>query len=78
MTSSVARATGYSEMTDHRVLSAGRKVQASRFSDGTVVVVNFGDAPFVLLDGETLPARSHRVRLGRHSKDIKEETCQVK
>ena len=65
MTSSVARATGYSEMTDHRALSADRKVQASRFSDGTVVVVNFGDEPFVLPDGETLPAHGHRVRLGR-------------
>ena len=77
MTSPVARATGYSEMTDHRVLSADRKVQASRFSDGTVVVVNFGDEPFALPNGETLPARGHRVRLGRHPKDIKEETCQV-
>ena len=65
MTSPVARATGYSEMTGHRVLSADRKVQESRFSDGTVVTVNFGDEPFVLPDGETLPARGHRVRLGR-------------
>ena len=65
MTSPVARATGYSEMTGHRVLSADRKVQESRFSDGTVVTVNFGDEPFELPDGETLPARGHRVRLGR-------------
>jgi hypothetical protein len=52
-------------MTGHRVLSADRKVQESRFSDGTVVTVNFGDEPFELPDGETLPARGHRVRLGR-------------
>ena len=65
MTSPVARATGYSEMTGHRVLSADRKVQEGRFSDGTVVTVNFGDEPFELPDGETLPARGHRVRLGR-------------
>ena len=71
MTSPVARATGYSEMTDHRVLSADRKVQASRFSDGTVVIGHFGDEPFGLPGGETLPARSHRVRLGRHAKDIR-------
>ena len=73
ITSPVARATGYSEMTDHRVLSSDRKVQASRFSDGTVVVVNFGDEPFCLPGGETLPARGHCVRLGRHSKDIEDE-----
>ena len=64
VTSPVARATGYSEMTDHRVLSADRTVQESRFADGTVVTVNFGDAPFALHDGTSLPARSHRVRLG--------------
>ena len=61
MTSPVARATGYSEMTDHRVLSADRTVQESRFSNGTVVTVNFGDAPFVLSDGTSLPARAYRV-----------------
>ena len=62
LTSPVARATGYSEMTDHRILSADRTVQESRFADGTVVSVNFGDAPFALPGGETLPARTPRVR----------------
>lgn len=61
MTSPVARATGYSEMTDHRVLSADRTVQESRFANGTVVTVNFGDVPFVLSDGSSLPARAYRV-----------------
>lgn len=64
ITSPVARATGYSEMTDHRILSSDRTVQESRFADGTVVTVNFGDAPFALPDGYRLPARSHHVRLG--------------
>ena len=64
ITSPVARATGYSEMTDHRILSSDRTVQESRFADGTVVTVNFGDAPFALPDGSQLPARSHHVRLG--------------
>ena len=72
MTMPVARATGYSEMTDHRVLSSDRKVQASRFSDGTVVIVNFGDESFGLPGGETLPARGYRVRLGRHPNDIED------
>ena len=61
MTSPVARATGYSEMTDHRVLSADRTVQESRFANGTVVTVNFGDVPFTLPGGDILPARGYRV-----------------
>lgn len=61
ITSPVARATGYSEMLDHQVLSPDRAVQRTRFADGTVVTVNFGDAPFKLPDGSALPARSHRV-----------------
>jgi len=61
ITSPVARATGYSEMTDHRILSADRTVQQSRFANGTVVTVNFGDAPFALPDGTSLPARAYRV-----------------
>ena len=61
ITSPVARATGYSEMLDHRILSPDRTVQQSRFADGTVVTVNFGDAPYSLPDGTTLAARSHRV-----------------
>jgi len=40
---SIARATGYAEMTDHRFLTSDRSVQQTRFADGTVVTVNFGD-----------------------------------
>jgi hypothetical protein len=61
MTSPVARATGYSEMVDHRILSANRTVQQSSFANGTVVTVNFGDAPFELSDGTLLPARAYHV-----------------
>jgi hypothetical protein len=49
-------------MVDHRILSPDRTVQESRFADGTVVTVNFGDAPFTLPDGTTLAARSHHVK----------------
>ena len=69
MTLPVARATGYSEMTDHRILSSDRTVQESVFADGTVVTVNFGDAPFVLPDGTLLSARGHRVRMGRATEE---------
>jgi hypothetical protein len=50
-TSPVARATGMSEMLSHRVLSEDRLVQATRFADGTIVVVNFGSEPYRLPDG---------------------------
>ncbi len=62
LTSPIARATGYSEMVDHRILSPDRSVQESRFADGTTVSVNFGDSPFTLPDGTTLAPRGHHVR----------------
>ena len=62
VTSPVARKTGYSEMLDHRILSADRLVQRTTFADGTVVTVNFGDTPFALPEGGTLAAGGHLVR----------------
>ena len=50
-TSPIARATGYSEMLDHRMLSSDRAVQQTVFADGTEVTVNFGEKPFELKDG---------------------------
>jgi len=47
----VARATFYSEMTDHRFLSADRMVQQTRFANGTIITVNFSEQPFKLSDG---------------------------
>ena len=61
VTSPVARATGYSEMLDHEVLSKDRTVQRTRFSDGTQVTVNFGSSTFTLPDGRSIPAMSHLV-----------------
>lgn len=52
----VARATAYSEMTDHRFLAADRSVQQTRFANGVTVTVNFGESPFTLPTGETLPS----------------------
>ena len=48
-------------MTDHRILSPDRMVQQTVFADGTVVTVNFGEKPFDLPDGASLPPMSHRV-----------------
>ena len=54
----VAHATFYSEMTDHRFLSADRLVQQTHFANGTTVTVNFGDQPCTLDDGRQLAARA--------------------
>jgi hypothetical protein len=41
----IHEAVGYESMTDFGALDADRSVQRSRFSDGTVVTVNFGPEP---------------------------------
>ncbi|MDO5581681.1 MAG: glycoside hydrolase [Planctomycetia bacterium] len=52
----VSRLTGYSEMTDHRILSKDRTVQQTEFANGCRVIVNFGSNPFTLPDGSTINA----------------------
>jgi len=64
LTSPIARATGYSEMIDHRMLSPDRTVQESRFADGTVVTVNFGKSPCLLPDGRRIEGGGHYVKIG--------------
>jgi hypothetical protein len=51
----VSRATGYSEMTDHRILTPDRHVQQSVFANGVTVTVNFGDVPYTSADGTSIP-----------------------
>jgi len=53
----VARATGYSEMTDHRFLTPERSVQQTTFANGVTVTANFGDTPYRLPDGTELAAK---------------------
>ena len=62
VTSPIARATGYSEMLDHWILTPTREVQQSVFANGTVVTVNFGENPYTLPDGGVVPARGSLVR----------------
>ena len=57
----IARKTGFSRMTDFRVLSPDRLVQQTAFADGTTVTVNFGEKPFALPDGSSLAPMSHAV-----------------
>jgi len=49
---SVARMVGYSEMTDHRFVTADRTVQQTKFANGAAVLVNFGDKPYRLPNGK--------------------------
>jgi len=57
----VARATGYSEMLSHEWLTSDHAVQRTRFANGVVVTVNFGDTPFSLPGGVGLPALGYHV-----------------
>ena len=50
----VSRATGYSEMTDFRILTPDRSVQQTVFANGVTVTVNFGSEDYVTPDGTTI------------------------
>ncbi len=60
-TCSAARAVGYSEMIDHSFLTDDRNVQQTRFANGVMVTVNFGDKPFTLPDGTAIAPMNYRV-----------------
>jgi hypothetical protein len=54
----INRRHGVARMTSHRFLDERSPfVQESEFAGGLHVVVNFGDEPFTLSDGRTVPAR---------------------
>ena len=55
-TAPIARATGYSEMTDHRFLTADRSVQQTTFANGVRITVNFGDSEFRTANGKLVPS----------------------
>jgi hypothetical protein len=55
----VARATGYAAMVSHRWLTPDHAVQQTRFANGVVVTVNFGDRDYQLPDGKLLGPLSH-------------------
>jgi hypothetical protein len=57
----VSRATGYSEMTNHRILTLDRHVQQTTFSNGVTVTVNFGLEPYKMDDGTVIPAEERIV-----------------
>lgn len=51
----VARESGYSEMLSHEWLTPDHVVQRTRFADGQVVVVNFGNQPYRTLEADLVP-----------------------
>jgi hypothetical protein len=55
----VARATGYVEMLSHRWLTPDHAVQQTRFANGVVVTVNFGDRDYQIPDGKLLGPLTH-------------------
>ena len=60
-TCEVARAAGYSEMTDHRFLTPDRDVQQTVFANGVTVTVNFGPKPYALPDGTEIKSLGYHV-----------------
>ena len=57
----VHRETFFSELTSHRYLSADFKVQSSKFSDGTSVVVNLGSVGQKIGAGELVPGYGYKI-----------------
>jgi hypothetical protein len=60
-TCEVARAAGYSEMTDHRFLTPDRDVQQTVFANGFTVTVNFGQKAYALPDGTEIKPLGYHV-----------------
>lgn len=61
----VARAVGYAEMTDHSFLTADRNIQQTKFANGTIITVNFGDESYSLPNGEKLKPMGYHVTAGK-------------
>ena len=57
----IARVAGYSEMINHRFLTADRSVQQTTFANGVIVTVNFGQKPYKGADGNELAPNGVKV-----------------
>lgn len=58
---SVARATAFAEMTDHRFVTADHSVQQTVFANGVNVLANFGPEPYRIPNGPVVPPLCARV-----------------
>ncbi len=54
--SPLVRRLGYDEMRSHEFLTPDHAVQRTRWASGMEIVVNFGNAPYSLRKGVTIPA----------------------
>lgn len=52
---------GYSEMVNHRFLTANRDVQQTEFDNGVKITVNFGSSPYKLPDGKIVEPMNYVV-----------------
>ena len=59
-----AKAAGMSPMCAFRWITPDRKVQQSRFENGVVCTVNFGDRPFRMKDGRIVPPNGFKSAFG--------------
>lgn len=57
----IGRKVGFSEMTDHQILTPDRQVQRTVFANGVTITVNFSDRPWTDRDGHMLEPGSFRV-----------------
>lgn len=60
ISTTIARATVFAEMTAYRFLSPDRRVQRSEFSNGVACTVNFGEKAFTMRDGHVVPPHGYR------------------
>lgn len=58
----VGRKVGFSEMTDHQVLTPDRLVQRTVFANGVSITANFSDRPWTDRDGRTVAPGGFVVR----------------
>jgi hypothetical protein len=57
--SPVARAVGYTEMTDHRFLTDDKNVQQTTFANGIKITINFGKKIYRLPDGNNVEPKGY-------------------
>jgi len=67
---------GFDEMLGHRFVTADRAVQMSWFSSGAGIVVNFGQSPFRLPDGQEIPPEGYAIFEGLPGSDGPPKACQ--
>jgi hypothetical protein len=58
----IARRLGYAQMLSHQFLTPDHTVQMTTWSTGAQIIVNFGDTPYHLADGQTVAPKRWLIR----------------